>query len=326
VSTIAGYKKGLVVGKFLPVHNGHISLIRFAASQCNELVVSMSYTSEDPIDPQLRFSWIREIFADEGHIKCFMVLDDFDDISLPLFERTKIWADFIRKTYPSVDAIFSSEDYGEPFAHHLGVKHVLFDQQRVQIPISATLIRQQPLKYWDYIPEIVRPHFVKRICFYGPESTGKSTMAQHLAQVYQTQFVPEVARELITSNDFSVDDIIKIGHAQTERVLEKTKVANRFLFCDTDLITTQIYSKHYLHVIPDVLYELESMIHYDHYFLFDIDIPWVADNLRDLQDRRSEMFETFRSELLKRKIPYTLVQGTFEERESIINSQLQKLL
>src|SRR6516165_2870543 len=106
------------------------------------------------------------------------------------------------------------------------------------------------------------------ICFYGPESTGKSTMAKHFAELYDTEFVPEVAREIISSNDFSIDDIIRIGHAQTERVKEKLKTADKFLFCDTDLITTQIYSKKYLGVIPEILFKLENEIQYDKYFLF----------------------------------------------------------
>jgi HTH-type transcriptional regulator, transcriptional repressor of NAD biosynthesis genes len=166
---------------------------------------------------------------------------------------------------------------------------------------------------------------VKLICFYGPESTGKTTMAKIFAQRYKTKFVPEVARELIIANDFSIKDIILIGKAQTERILALVKSAKQFLFCDTDLITTQIYSRHYLHVVPDILFELEEMVTYDHYFLFDIDVPWVADGLRDLGDRRVEMFNIFKNELNKRKIPYTLVQGTFEERDRIISSQLRKL-
>ncbi len=30
-------------------------------------------------------------------------------------------------------------------------------------------------------------------------------MAKHFAQLYNTEFVPEVARELISSNDFTLD-------------------------------------------------------------------------------------------------------------------------
>jgi HTH-type transcriptional repressor of NAD biosynthesis genes len=163
---------------------------------------------------------------------------------------------------------------------------------------------------------------IKLICFYGPESTGKSVMAKKFAEIYQTEFVPEVAREIVSSNEFTIEDIIRIGKAQTERVMEKTKTANKFLFCDTDLITTQIYCRHYVKIVPPILYQLEKQITYDTYFLFDIDVPWVADGLRDLGNNRREMFETFRSELEKRAIPYYLISGGWNEREASIYLKL----
>jgi HTH-type transcriptional repressor of NAD biosynthesis genes len=172
----------------------------------------------------------------------------------------------------------------------------------------------------------VRPYFVKKVCFYGPESTGKSVMARYLAESYQTEIVPEVAREIVSSNNFTVDDIIKIGYAQTDRVLLKSKTANRVLFCDTDLITTQIYCRHYLGEVPPILYELEKRITYDQYFLFDIDVPWVADGLRDLGERRVELFNVFKSELEKRNIEYKLVTGSYRQREDFIRTEIDKLL
>jgi HTH-type transcriptional repressor of NAD biosynthesis genes len=166
---------------------------------------------------------------------------------------------------------------------------------------------------------------VKKICFYGPESTGKSVMARQLAEFYKTEFVPEVAREIVSSNNFTVDDIIKIGHAQTERVLEKEKTADRILFCDTDLITTQIYCRQYLGVVPEVLYELEKKIIYDLYFLFDIDVPWVADGLRDLGKQRIVMFNVFKEELEKRNIPFKLVQGSYQQRQEFVRTEIDNL-
>lgn len=150
-------------------------------------------------------------------------------------------------------------------------------------------------------------------------------MAKHFAKLCHTESVPEVARELISSNDFTLDDIIRIGHAQTNRVKEKLKTANRFLFCDTDLITTQIYSKKYLGVVPEVLFELESEIHYDKYFLFDIDVPWIADGLRDLSNQREEMLKIFEEELTKRNIQFVRVKGDWKEREKIIKTELDAL-
>ncbi len=166
---------------------------------------------------------------------------------------------------------------------------------------------------------------VKLICFYGPESTGKSMMAKKMAAHYQTEFVPEVAKEIIASNDFTLDDIIRIARAQNERVREKIKTANKLLFCDTDLITTQIYCRQYLKTAPPILYELEKEITYDQYFLFDIDVPWVSDGMRDLGKLRREMFEVFELELKNRRYQYHLICGNWENREEIIKAQINLL-
>lgn len=318
--------RGLVIGKFLPIHQGHIALINFAASQCDELIVSMSYTDEDPIPANVRFSWIKEIFADRPAIKPAMIRDDFDNEQLPIRERTKKWSEVIRRTYPPIDVLFSSEPYGEPFALNLGVIHKSFDPARKSIPVSATLIRMHPFKYWDFIPPAVRPYFVKKICIYGPESTGKSTLAIKLADRFQTEYVPEVAREFITSNEFTIDDIITIAEAHYKRFQQKSKTANKILICDTDVITTQIYCRHYLNVVPDILYEIETMVKYERYFLMDIDVPWVEDGLRDLGNRREHMMEVFRNELVQRRIEYVNVSGSYEQREQIISAELARLL
>lgn len=307
--------RGLVIGKFDPVHAGHLALIRFASSQCHELVVSMSYTGNDSFPPEQRYAWLSLELSDVKNMELRMIKDDFDNPALPLPERTIIWADVIHKTYGQFDRIFSSEEYGDPFAASLDAEHIEFDRPRNQIPVSATAIKKNPFKYWEHIPVSVRPQFVKKICLYGPESTGKSTLSKKLAAHYQTEFVPEVARELITSNEFTVDDILRIGYAQTERVLEKTERSNKLLFCDTDVITTEIYSKHYLGVIPEELSYLEKKVKYDLYFFMDIDIPWVADGLRDLGERRQEMRDVFKNELDKRGISYIVVKGDYHERE-----------
>ena len=315
IQDIPGMKRGLVIGKFMPLHQGHIALIHFAASQCDEVIVSMTFKPDDPIGGPLRFEWIRQTFADYPMIRPMLSSDDFDDESAPLSQRIPHWATFLKKQFSPIDMIFSSEDYGDDLAAQLGLMHHPFDFERKQVPVSSTLIRENPFRYWDFIAPKARYYFVKRICFYGPESTGKSTMSRRMAEIYRTEFVPEVSREFISSNDFTTDDIIRIAHAQTQRILEKTLIANKFLFCDTDLITTEIYCRHYLKKVPDVLFGLEREIVFDRYFLFDIDVPWVSDGLRDLGDRRHEMFEIFRMELEKRNIKYELLKGDFSSRE-----------
>jgi HTH-type transcriptional regulator, transcriptional repressor of NAD biosynthesis genes len=169
---------------------------------------------------------------------------------------------------------------------------------------------------------------INLICFYGPESTGKSFMANKMAEKYQTVLVPEVARELITSNAFNREDIITIGREQTKCVFQQARKANKILFCDTDVITTQIYSRHYLKVVPPVLFEFEKMVTYDLYFLFDIDVPWIADGMRDQGngEQRQHMYELFKNELDRRSIPYINVHGSWEERERTIDTEIAKLM
>lgn len=164
------------------------------------------------------------------------------------------------------------------------------------------------------------------ICFYGPESTGKSTLARRMAQRYHTEYVPEVAKEIINSNTFTAEDIVRIGRAQTDRTLQKAAIANRVLFCDTDVITTAIYSEVYLGMAPKVLKDFEKEVTYDQYFLFDIDVPWVPDGLRDLGEKRAEMFDRFKRELERRKIPYILVAGSYEDRERKVIQVVDALL
>jgi HTH-type transcriptional regulator, transcriptional repressor of NAD biosynthesis genes len=169
---------------------------------------------------------------------------------------------------------------------------------------------------------------IKLMCFFGPESTGKSFLASKLAERYHTSFVPEVSRELIAGNTFNREDIIAIGREQTKRVFTQAKAAHRILFCDTDLITTQIYSREYLKVVPPVLYEFEKMVEYDLYFLFDIDVPWVGDGVRDLgsDENRTRMYGVFRNELDRRGIRYISVRGTWEQREKSVTQAVDLIL
>lgn len=317
---------GLVFGKFMPVHNGHLALIEFARRQCDRLIVSMTVTPDDSITPAIRLRWLSTLLASYPTIDVVAESNDFHDPTLPLWEATKLWAAFIKRRFPDVSVFFSSEEYAIPLAHHAGLRHVPFDPLRQQVPVSATLIRQQPAQHWDYIPDVVRPYFVKKLCLYGPESVGKTTLAEQLANEYQTIFVPEMARSLITSNNLTLHDMIRIGQAQTEAVQAAELKADRILFCDTDVITTQIYSAIYFGEVPAELYELERQIHYDAYLLLDIDVPWIADNLRDFGHQRVEMMARFRHELDRRNRTYTIVSGSYFERLKSAQRLVNQLL
>ncbi|MBO9591754.1 MAG: AAA family ATPase [Niabella sp.] len=318
--------RGLVIGKFMPLHKGHIALINFAAQHCDELIVSMSYTDADPIDGHLRFSWLREQFGFDPKIKPHIIKDDFDDETLPLEDRTRIWAQKMKAVYQPIHVLISSESYGPPFARHMNAQHLCFDEARNQVPVAATAIRNRPLTHWNFIPAHIQPYFLKKICFYGPESTGKTTLAIKMARHYHTAYVPEAARDLLTSNEFSETDIIAIGRLQHQYIQEQSQRANRLLFCDTDAITTAIYSRLYLNHVPPEICKLEQCTRYDLYLLLDIDTPWVADPLRDQGHRRKEMLLLFEQALQQRQLPYVKIHGSYPERENRIKSIIDQLL
>lgn len=171
-----------------------------------------------------------------------------------------------------------------------------------------------------------------KICLYGPESVGKTTLARELAVHYHTIYVPEVARDLILSGDqtnveLTTDDYARIAIAQTEAVAHALPLANRVLICDTDLTTTQLYADVYGVKRPPVLDELAAQERFDAYFLLNTDVPWVADGLRDLGHRREEMYHLFGRTLTERGIRYVTVTGSdYEARKQQVITVIDKLL
>ena len=152
-------------------------------------------------------------------------------------------------------------------------------------------------------------------------------MARQLATHYQTVYVPEIARDLITSNDLTSDDYARIAVAQTEAVHRAVPLANRVLICDTDLITTQLYATVYGVPHPPVLTELAAQERFDAYFLLNPDVPWVADGLRDLGHRRQEMYTLFEQSLTARGIGYVVVSGSdYDARLAVVIGVIDELL
>ena len=148
-----------------------------------------------------------------------------------------------------------------------------------------------------------------------------------MADHYQTIFVPEVARDLITTNEgLTTEDFIRIGQAQTEAVLRAIPNANKVLICDTDLITTELYAQIYLPKVPDELFVLEKQVRYDLHFLLNIDVPWVDDGLRDLGHRRAEIYQLFKEALIQRGINYVDVSGDWQNRWATVTEAIDRLL
>lgn len=159
-----------------------------------------------------------------------------------------------------------------------------------------------------------------KIALFGPESTGKTTLAKQLAQYYKTGWVPEFAREYLQEKwdenklTCDVDDMLPIAHGQIKLENDNLSVANKYLFCDTNLMVTKVFSElHYGFCEP----ELEKAAvehHYDLFFLTDIDVPWEKDNLRDDFEKREAFFDAFEKSLISNGKPYIKISGSKTER------------
>jgi NadR type nicotinamide-nucleotide adenylyltransferase len=160
-----------------------------------------------------------------------------------------------------------------------------------------------------------------RIVFYGPESTGKTTLAKTMANLFNTVWVPEFARDLLqekyknTGKACEVSDIRPIVEGQLKTENEMINKANQYLFCDTDPLETYVYAKVYF---PQAdfswLDALNEDLNYHHYFLTYIDTPWVADDLRDKPEEREIMYNAFLNELNKRNKNFTILKGDIKTR------------
>ncbi|MBX2827197.1 MAG: ATP-binding protein [Flavobacteriaceae bacterium] len=160
-----------------------------------------------------------------------------------------------------------------------------------------------------------------KIVLFGPESTGKSTLAKSLAERFHTEWVPEYMREYLQDKwdvhreRITKQDLIPIAQGQIRTENDKAGSANSYLFCDTNLRELKVYSEYYYDgFCPEPILEACKNEQYDHYFLTQIDVPWEKDDLRDRPDDRLTLFRTFESELITNHLPYTLLEGTLEER------------
>ena len=160
----------------------------------------------------------------------------------------------------------------------------------------------------------------KRILILGPESTGKSTLAEKLAKHFAEPWVPEVAREYLEKLErpYAFEDLLQIGKKQMRTEDELAMQAQNYLFCDTDLRVIQVWSQHrYGKVDPWVLEELARRT-YDLILLCAPDLPWQADPLREHPEleMRQQFFEIYQQLSQASGFPWILVSGDTAERLS----------
>lgn len=319
------FKVGMVLGKFYPFHNGHAYLIDSALANCDFVYVYVCTLPTDYYRGTDRAAWIFDHYKEqywEKRIKIFHV-----DEVLPQYPEEDpdfwdIWVDVVQsRALRHIDAIFTSEDYGTPFATHLNVEHVKVDQQRVLVPVSGTACRGHVYEQWDFLPPEVQNHFRKKICIIGPESTGKSTLTSMLAEHYEASMLCEYGREYTNEHgtkNLTAADFLNIGYGQYLHEIASYPHARRVLFCDTDQLITRafyrLYSKYgsvqFDQGIDDYLTYLQETRHYDLYLLLTPDVPHVQDGTRDFPHIRDEAFTLIHNLVKRSNVPFIRIRGS----------------
>lgn len=293
---------GLVVGRFAPLHHGHSFVLDMASRSVDRLIVVLYGGAECPLPIALRRAWTVEA-APNAIV-----------VELP---REVVDASALRECVAEpIDSVFGSSPRDEALASDLDARFVPVDPARVALPASSRAIALDPYANWHSLPRFVRAHYARRVCLFGPESTGKTSLAARLASHFQTVVVPDHARALLERQAGQIvrDDIDRIARGQLAAEDALARSANRLLVCDTDALTSRLWSEHLFGDCPAWIAREAATRSYDLTLLCDVDVPWVWDEIRYMPDDRGAFFERCEAALQSAGRRYVRVRGDWDER------------
>jgi NadR type nicotinamide-nucleotide adenylyltransferase len=226
-----------------------------------------------------------------------------------------IWREIVTAAHPEpIDRLFAGEAYGARLAEEVGAAFVLVGP-RVHPDLSGTAVRADPWAQWRHLPAPVRPHYARTICLHGPESTGKSVLAERLARHFGTIWTPEYGRVHCELFGFDLDaaGLITIAEVQQAMIAASLPWCDRRLIADTDALTTAAWSIMILGHVPEHLVMAPLA---DLYLLTDIDVPWKDDGTRYFPDdeRRRAFMRACREVLERAGAHWVEISGSWEER------------
>ena len=338
------YKVGMYGGSFDPLHLGHISDIIKAAAVCDELYVVISWCEgRESTAKELRYRWILNSTRHLPNVRILMVEDKA--VSKEEYNTDYYWEkgarDIKKAVGKTIDAVFCGSDYWgtNRFESLYAPESEVIYFDRAEVPISSTDIRGWASKHWDYIPDVCKDYYARKVLVVGSESTGKSTLVQNLALAYNTNFVGEYGR--VTSDyaggeDFmNVDDLYENLLRQGIMIMDAAKRSNRLLFVDTDAITTLFYAR-FLLTEPEQIANCEkmasainAMTKWDLVLFLEPDVAFVQDGTRSeaIHADRTKYSEQIKQAMREHGVSFASVTGDylqrFEEAKRLIAKKLQ---
>jgi NadR type nicotinamide-nucleotide adenylyltransferase len=188
---------------------------------------------------------------------------------------------------------------------------------------------------------------LKKIVIIGPESTGKSSLCQRLAEHYQTEWCPEYAREYLLTHGkkYSYEDLLTIARGQVELeekyeslVNSRKSLVNQkhsplptshsLLFIDTNMYVMKVWCEFVFEKCHRYILDQIVKRNYDLYLLCNIDLPWVKDELREYPDleSRKKLYAIYLDIMINQKTPWVKISGDHEERFQQAISAVEKLV
>ena len=256
-------KIGMVLGCFAPLHKGHMELILRAKKEndkCYVIVCGYDGDKGGPLLPlKKRIRYVKETFRNDPLVEVISVNDTELGIDQSMYVGNwRIWIQYVINNCINQDEVdFHRTWYvGEPSYVNMIKKFdywadvILVDRQ--VLPISATMIRNNPLKYWNYISPVFRKVYSHNILITGTASEGKTTLTQDIAKLFGIPYSQEMGR-LRLENTTKQDDELDFGDFHYN-LYEQNKanadnidsLANQgIVISDTDNLVTLMYARMY---------------------------------------------------------------------------------
>lgn len=312
-------KRGFLLGKFMPPHAGHLSLIDAARRLVDELTILVCSQPDDPIPGQHRLEWMRSMFPG-----CRVAWHAAPAPQSPEENANfwPIWRRIVAKAHPEpIDYLFAGEAYGSQLAHEVGGLFVplgarVLGADRAGLGgLEASAVRADPWGHWQFLPPPVRDHYAVTICLHGVESVGKSMLAERLADHYSTVLVPEYGRTHCETygTDCREQDLLLIGSAQQAMIEAARPWCNKLLIADTDALMTAAWSQMMIGYAPD---ELICHRQADIYLMLGTDAPFIDDGTRVYgePEDRSRFDRVAREVLAIARANTVEISGDWDER------------
>jgi len=320
-------RTGLTLGKYAPLHYGHQSVIETALDEMDHAIVIIYDCPETTSIPlNVRAQWIRDIYPAVELLEAWDGPVEVGNTPEICQRQERFVLDLLDGR--TVSHFFSSEFYGDHMSLALKAENCLVDSDRKRFPVSATQIRSDPFKYREYLSPRVYRDLVANVVFLGAPSTGKTTLASLLAKHHRTAWMPEFGREYWEENQvdrrLSPEQLVDLAKKHLEREDKLLCKADRYLFTDTNALTTYIFALYYHSNAHPDLAELAWKTHsrYDLVFVCDMDIPYDDTWDRSGDANRTVFQKMVLADLAWRKIPYYVLRGTLEERMETVNRVL----